>query len=109
FEGGQMPLYRRLPKRGFNKPNALEYNEVNLGRIQQAVEAGKLDQGAPVTIESLVAAGGCSKPRDGVRILGVGELTGGLALGVAGASKSAVEAIEQAGGSVTILGAVAEA
>ena len=109
FEGGQMPLHRRLPKRGFNKPNALEYNEVNLGRIQQAVEAGKLDQAAPITVESLVAAGVCSKPRDGVRILGVGDLTAKLAFEVAGASKSAVEAIERAGGSVTILGAVAEA
>jgi large subunit ribosomal protein L15 len=109
FEGGQMPLHRRLPKRGFNKPNALEYNEINLGRIQQAVEAGKLDQSAPITVESLVAAGVCSKPRDGVRILGVGDLTVKLAFQVAGASKSAVEAIERAGGSVTILGAVAEA
>ena len=109
FEGGQMPLHRRLPKRGFNKPNALEYNEVNLGRIQQAVEAGKLDQAAPITIESLVAAGVCSKPRDGVRILGVGDLTAKLAFEVAGASKSAVEAIERAGGSVRLLGAVAEA
>jgi large subunit ribosomal protein L15 len=109
FEGGQMPLHRRLPKRGFNKPNALEYNEVNLGRIQQAIEAGKLDQGAPITIDSLVAAGVCSKPRDGVRILGVGELTAKLAFEIAGASKSAVEAIERAGGSVKILGAVAEA
>ena len=109
FEGGQMPLHRRLPKRGFNKPNALEYNETNLGRIQQAVEAGKLDQSAPITVESLVAAGVCSKPRDGVRILGVGDLTAKLAFQVAGASKSAVEAIERAGGSVTILGAVAEA
>src|SRR3954451_8652631 len=109
FEGGQMPLHRRLPKRGFNKPNALEYNEVNLGRIQQAIEAGKLDQGAPITIDSLVAAGVCSKPRDGVRILGVGELTAKLAFEIAGASKSAVEAIERAGGSGKILGAVAEA
>jgi large subunit ribosomal protein L15 len=109
FEGGQMPLHRRLPKRGFNKPNALEYNQVNLGRIQQAIEAGKLDQGAPITIDSLVAAGVCSKPRDGVRILGVGELTAKLAFEIAGASKSAVEAIERAGGSVKILGAVAEA
>jgi large subunit ribosomal protein L15 len=109
FEGGQMPLHRRLPKRGFNKPNALEYNEVNLGRIQQAVEAGKLDQAAPITVESLVAAGVCSKPRDGVRTLGVGDLTAKLAFEVAGASKSAVEAIERAGGSVKILGAVAEA
>jgi large subunit ribosomal protein L15 len=109
FEGGQMPLHRRLPKRGFNKPNALEYNEINLGRIQQAVEAGKLDQSAPITVDSLAAAGVCSKPRDGVRILGVGDLTAKLAFQVAGASKSAVEAIERAGGSVTILGAVAEA
>ena len=109
FEGGQMPLQRRLPKRGFNKPNAREYNEVNLGRIQQAVDAGKLDQAAPVTIETLVAAGVCSKPRDGVRILGVGDLTATLAFEVAGASKSAVEAIERAGGSVKVLGAVAEA
>ena len=109
FEGGQMPLHRRLPKRGFNKPNAREYNEVNLGRIQQAVDAGKLDQAAPVTIETLVAAGVCSKPRDGVRILGVGDLTATLAFEVAGASKSAVEAIERAGGSVKVLGAVAEA
>jgi large subunit ribosomal protein L15 len=109
FEGGQMPLHRRLPKRGFNKPNAREYNEVNLGRIQQAVVAGKLDQAASVTIETLVAAGVCSKPRDGVRILGVGDLTAKLAFEVAGASKSAVEAIERAGGSVKVLGAVAEA
>ena len=109
FEGGQMPLHRRLPKRGFNKPNAIELNEVNIGRIQQAVEAGKLDQGAPITVESLVAAGVVSKPRDGVKILGVGELTAKLSFQVAGASKSAVAAIEKAGGSVTLLGAVAEA
>ena len=109
FEGGQMPLHRRLPKRGFTPPNARDLNEVNLGRIQQAVDAGKLDQAAPVTIETLVAAGVCSKPRDGVRILGVGDLTATLAFEVAGASKSAVEAIERAGGSVKVLGAVAEA
>ena len=109
FEGGQMPLHRRLPKRGFNKPNAIELNEVNVGRIQQAVEAGRLDQGAPVTVESLVAAGVVSKPRGGVKILGVGELTAKLSFQVAGASKSAVEAIEKVGGSVTLLGAVAEA
>jgi len=109
FEGGQMPLHRRLPKRGFNKPNAIELNEVNLGRIQQAVEAGKLDAGTPVTNESLFAAGIVSKPRDGVKILGVGELKTKLSFQVAGASKSAVEAIEKAGGSVTLLGAVAQA
>jgi large subunit ribosomal protein L15 len=104
-----MPLHRRLPKRGFNKPNAIDLNEVNVGRIQQAVEAGKLDTGAPVTVETLVAAGVVSKPRDGVKILGVGELKAKLSFQVAGASKSAVEAIEKAGGSVTLLGAVAQA
>ncbi|GEO15720.1 50S ribosomal protein L15 [Microvirga aerophila] len=109
FEGGQMPLHRRLPKRGFNKPNAIHLNEVNIGRIQEAVEAGKLDQGTPVTNEALVAAGVVSKPRDGVKILGVGELKAKLSFQVAGASKSAVEAIEKAGGSVTLLGAVAQA
>jgi large subunit ribosomal protein L15 len=102
-----MPLHRRLPKRGFNKPNRLEFNEVNIGRIQEAVTAGKLDQSAPITVDALVAAGLVSKPRDGVRILGVGELTAKLSFQVAGASKSAVEAIERAGGSVTIVGGAA--
>src|ERR671927_1206044 len=74
FEGGQMPLHRRLPKRGFTKPNALAYNEVNLGRIQEAVDAGKLDANAPITVDALVAAGVLSKPRDGVKVLGTGEL-----------------------------------
>jgi large subunit ribosomal protein L15 len=109
FEGGQMPLHRRLPKRGFNKPNQLQFNEVNLGRIQQALDAGKLAADAAITVEALVAAGVCSKARDGVRILGQGELTAKVSFEVAGASKSAVEAIERAGGSVTILGAVAQA
>jgi large subunit ribosomal protein L15 len=109
FEGGQMPLHRRLPKRGFNKPNAVILNEVNVGRIQQAVDAGKLDVGSVITIETLVAAGVVSKPRDGVKILGIGELKAKLSLEVARASKSAVEAIEKAGGSVKLLSAVAEA
>ena len=110
FEGGQMPLHRRLPKRGFTPPNARDLNEVNLGRIQQAVEAGKLDQNAPVTVDALVAAGVCSKPRDGVKVLGVGELKTRLTFEVAGASRSAVEAIERAGGTVKVLtAAVAEA
>ena len=108
FEGGQMPLYRRLPKRGFHNLFARDLNEVNVGRIQQAVEAGKLDAKGVVTIEALVAAGVISKAaRDGVKILGVGELTTKLAFEVAGASKSAVEAIEKAGGSVKILTAAA--
>jgi large subunit ribosomal protein L15 len=109
FEGGQMPLHRRLPKRGFNTPNPRDLNEVNIGRIQEAITAGKLDQAAPITVDSLLAAGVVSKPRDGVKILGQGELTAKVTFQVAGASKSAVEAIEKAGGSVTILGAVAQA
>ncbi|HEV2559179.1 MAG TPA: 50S ribosomal protein L15 [Microvirga sp.] len=109
FEGGQMPLHRRLPKRGFNKPNRLDLNEVNVGRIQEAVTAGKLDTGAPITVEALVAAGVVSKPRDGVRILGMGEISAKLSFQVAGASKSAVAAIEKAGGSVSILGGEAQA
>lgn len=109
FEGGQMPLHRRLPKRGFNAPFSTDYNEVNLGRLQQAVEAGKLDAGKPVTIEALIEAGVCAKARDGVKILGNGELSAKLMLEVDAASKSAVAAIEKAGGSVKLLNEVAEA
>ena len=103
FEGGQMPLHRRLPKRGFWNPFSTDYNEVNLGRIQQAVEAGKLDANATVTLESLIAAGVVSKPRDGMKVLGQGELTAKLAFEVAAASKSAVAAIEKAGGAIKLL------
>ncbi|WP_439497880.1 50S ribosomal protein L15 [Bosea sp. (in: a-proteobacteria)] len=110
FEGGQMPLYRRLPKRGFHNLFAKELNEVNLGRIQQAVEAGKLDGKAVVTIDALVSAGVITRQaKDGVKILGVGELKAKLAFEVYGASKSAVEAIEKAGGSVKILAAASQA
>ena len=110
FEGGQMPLHRRLPKRGFTPPNARDLNEVNLGRIQEAVDAGKLDAAAAITVDALVAAGVLAKARDGVKVLGTGEFKAKLAFEVAGASKSAREAIERAGGSVTVLnGAVAEA
>jgi large subunit ribosomal protein L15 len=105
FEGGQMPLHRRLPKRGFVPPFAIDYNEVNLGRIQAAVDAGKLSREAPITVETLVEAGLCAKPRDGVKILGMGDLTAKLAFQVAAASKSAVAAIEKAGGSITLLSA----
>ena len=108
FEGGQMPLHRRLPKRGFWNPFSIDYNEVNVGRIQQAVEAGRLQAGEAVTIESLIAAGVCSKPRDGVKILGVGDLTTKLAFEVAAASKGAIAIIEKAGGSVKLLVAKAE-
>ena len=109
FEGGQMPIHRRLPKRGFNSLNPANFNEVNLGRIQEAVDTGLLAAGATVTIESLVAAGVCTKARGGVRILGSGELKAKLAFEVAGASKSAQAAIEKAGGSVKILGQTAAA
>ncbi|MBD3846337.1 large subunit ribosomal protein L15 [Bosea sp. OAE752] len=110
FEGGQMPLYRRLPKRGFTNLFAKDLNEVNLGRIQQAVEAGKLDAKGAVTIEALVAAGVITRQaKDGVKILGVGELKTKLAFEVAGASKSAVAAIEKAGGSIKILAAASQA
>jgi large subunit ribosomal protein L15 len=107
FEGGQMPLHRRLPKRGFVNLFAKDYNELNLDRLQAAVDAGKLDAKAPVTVESLVAAGVLSKKRDGVKILGKGALKAKLKLEVAAASKSALEAIEKAGGSVKILAAKA--
>jgi large subunit ribosomal protein L15 len=103
FEGGQMPLHRRLPKRGFTNLFATHYNEVNLGRIQQAIEAGKLDSDTPVTLDALIAAGVVSKPRDGVKILGQGQLSAKLAFEVAAASKSAIAAIEGAGGSVKLL------
>lgn len=109
FEGGQMPLHRRLPKRGFHNPFPTDYNEVNLGRIQQAVEAGKLDLAAPVTVESLIAAGVVAKARDGVKILGNGKLEAKLAFEVAAASKGAVAAIEAAGGTVKLLVEAAEA
>ena len=76
FEGGQMPLHRRLPKRGFNPPSPLDLNEVNLGRVQSAIDAGKLDARQPITVEALVAAGVVARARDGVKILGKGETDG---------------------------------
>jgi len=109
FEGGQMPLHRRLPKRGFNNIFAKDFNEVGLGRVQQAVDAGKLDAKSPVTVAVLKAAGIIRREKDGVRLLGNGELTVALAFEVAGASASAKAAVEKAGGSVTVLGAKTEA
>jgi large subunit ribosomal protein L15 len=103
FEGGQMPLHRRLPKRGFKNVWAKRLNEVNLGRIQQAIDAGKLDPAATIDAETLVKAGVLRRAKDGVRLLGDGEFKAKVAFSVAGASKSAVAAVEQAGGSVTIL------
>jgi large subunit ribosomal protein L15 len=103
FEGGQMPLHRRLPKRGFNNIFRKKLNEVNLGRIQEAVDAGKLETGATIDVTVLVKAGILRRAKDGVRLLGEGELKAKLAFSVIGASKSAVAAVEKAGGSVEIL------
>jgi large subunit ribosomal protein L15 len=103
FEGGQMPLHRRLPKRGFNKPFRKQFNEINLGRLQAAIDAGKLDAKGTIDAEALVKAGILRRAKDGVRLLGEGELKAKVALTVAGASKSAVAAVEKVGGSVTIL------
>ena len=103
FEGGQMPIYRRLPKRGFNNPFSKDFNEVNVSRIQMAVDAKKLDAKKPITVDALLEAGVIKKRRDGVRILGKGEITAKVTLEVSGASKGAVEAVEKAGGSITIV------
>jgi len=108
FEGGQMPIHRRLPKRGFHNIFALDWNEVSLGRIQAAIDAGKLDAKATVTQATLVEAGVLRRVRDGVRVLGSGELTAKVTLEVAHATKSAVEAIEKVGGTVTLLASKAE-
>ena len=104
FEGGQMPLHRRLPKRGFNNIFALDLNEVNIGRVQAAVDKGALAPDAIVNVEALVNAGVLRRARDGVRLLGDGELKAALQFEVHGASKSAVAAVEKSGGSVKILG-----
>ncbi len=100
FEGGQMPLHRRLPKRGFNNIFAKSYNEVGLGRVQQAIDAGKLDAKEPVTAETLKKAGVIRRVKDGVRVLANGELKTTVIFEVAGASKPAATAIEKAGGSL---------
>jgi large subunit ribosomal protein L15 len=102
YEGGQMPLYRRLPKRGFTKPNRKEFAVVNLGMIQKFVDAGKLDPAVPVTEDALVASGLVRRKRDGVRLLAKGALTAKLAIAVTGASAAAVAAVEAAGGSVAL-------
>jgi large subunit ribosomal protein L15 len=103
FEGGQMPLHRRLPKRGFNNIFALDLNEVNLGRVQEAIEKGTLDAKDVVDAEALVRAGVLRRAKHGVRLLGKGEIKVALQFAVYGASKSAVAAVEKAGGSVKIL------
>ena len=108
FEGGQMPIHRRLPKRGFNNIFRKNYVEVNLGRLQTAIDAGKLDASKPVDVVALLGAGVISKPRDGVRILAKGELKAKkVEIHAAGASKAAIAAVEAAGGKI-VLPAAAE-
>jgi large subunit ribosomal protein L15 len=102
FEGGQMPLHMRMPKRGFNNVHRLDYVEVNVGRLQEAIEAGRLSAGDPVDGAAMVTAGVIRRERDGVRLLAKGELKAKLVIKVAGASKAAIAAVEKAGGSVEV-------
>jgi large subunit ribosomal protein L15 len=103
FEGGQMPLHRRLPKRGFNNVFRVEYAEINLDRIQQAIDAKAIDSASAINAESLVKAGVLRRAKAGVRLLGRGEIKAKINVEVHGASKSAIAAVEKAGGSVKIL------
>ncbi len=109
FEGGQMPIYRRLPKRGFTNTFRVEYQEVNLGRLQKAIDDGRLDAGQTVDAAALEAAGLVRKAKDGIKLLGSGDLTAKLTIAVTAASKGAVEAVERAGGSVSVTRSAAEA
>lgn len=102
YEGGQMPLYQRLPKRGFTKPNRKDWAVVNLGLIQKFIDAGKIDGKKAIDEDVLVASGLVRRKLDGIRVLGKGEVTGKLELKVTGASKSAIEAVEKAGGKLTV-------
>jgi large subunit ribosomal protein L15 len=109
FEGGQMPLHRRLAKRGFrNTPFALKLNEINLGKVQAAIDAGHIDAGQPVTVDAMVKAGLMRRAHGGVKLLGQGELKSKVEFSVYRASKSAIAAVEKAGGSVKILAAPKE-
>jgi large subunit ribosomal protein L15 len=107
YEGGQMPLYQRLPKRGFTKPNRKKYAVVNLGLIQKFVDAGKIDAKSEITEDALVASGLVRRKLDGVRVLAKGEVSAKLQISVTGASKAAVEAVEKAGGSLATAAPVA--
>jgi len=102
FEGGQMPIYRRLPKRGFNALNPKNFEVVNIGRLQKAIDAGVLDATKPITVELLEETGLVGKVVDGVRLLAKGEISAKVDISVTGASKAAVEAVEKAGGKVTV-------
>jgi large subunit ribosomal protein L15 len=102
FEGGQMPLHMRMPKRGFNNPRALDFAEVNFWRLEQAISAGKLDPKTPIDAAALVAAGVLRRAKDGVKLLAKGVLTSKIEITVYAASASAVEAVEKAGGKITV-------
>ena len=107
YEGGQMPLYQRLPKRGFNKPNRKSFAVVNLGILQKFIDDKKIDAKAPITEDVLVASGLVRRKLDGVRVLAKGEFSAKVDLQVTGASKSAVDAVEKAGGSLSVTSAQA--
>ncbi|MDU9005882.1 50S ribosomal protein L15 [Sedimentitalea todarodis] len=107
YEGGQMPLYQRLPKRGFNKPNRKSFAVVNLGLIQKFIDAKKLHAGSAITEDALIASGLVRRKLDGIRVLAKGDITSKVTLEVTGASKSAIEAVEKAGGSLTVTKAIA--
>lgn len=102
FEGGQMPIYRRLPKRGFTNLFAREHAIVNIGEVQKAIDASKLDAGKPIDEAALVAARLVRRSRDGVRLLAKGKITAKAEFVVAGASRAALDAVEKAGGKVTL-------
>ena len=109
FEGGQMPLHRRLPKRGFSNRFRKQFAIVNLRDIQRAIDEGKLDAASPIDAKAFVASGLVRRELDGVRVLGKGELTAKVEIVAAGASKAAVEAVEKAGGSLTVAAPAADA
>jgi len=109
FEGGQMPIYMRLPKRGFTPFSSKTFSEVNIGKIEEFVKAGKLDAKKPIDADVLIAAGLLRRAKDGVRLLAKGEIKSKVELVVYGASKAAIEAVEKAGGKVTVTKPVAEA
>ena len=102
YEGGQMPLYQRLPKRGFTKPNRKSYAVVNLGLIQKFIDAKKIDGSAAITEDALIASGLVRRKLDGIRVLAKGDFSAKVDLQVSGASKSAIEAVEKAGGKLTV-------
>jgi large subunit ribosomal protein L15 len=109
FEGGQMPIYMRLPKRGFTPHSSKTFAEINVGKIEEFVKAGKLDARKPIDAEVMIASGLLRRARDGVRLLAKGEIKSKVELVVYGASKAAIEAVEKAGGKVTVTKPVAEA